>query len=79
MRFECQTTVGIQIINVDRQCLLKNNTIKYCWVIGLPERTETTQFIFTIIFITDTNQVHTITNTFTMDDRITVPIGLLHL
>ena len=79
MGFECQSTVWIQIINVDRQCLLNNNTIKYCYVIGLPERTETTQFIFVIIFITNMNQVQTITNTFTMDDRITVPIGLLHL
>ena len=35
-----------------------------CYVIGLPKRTEATWFIFMIIFITDTNQVCTITNTF---------------
>ena len=35
-----------------------------CYVIGLPKRTETTWFIFMRIFITDTNQVCTITNTF---------------
>ena len=34
--------------------------LPFCYVIGLPERTETTRFIFMIIFITGMNQVRTI-------------------